>query len=91
MSREQQGVEERAFPIIQRPRPQAGDPVSVPWSLAEQAYEVYSHCYGTEQSLERLAERGGFGVIEIRVFLRVRKEPKENWCELTRKAWLGTV
>lgn len=77
----------RMFPIIQNTYPKAGDPVSVPWSVAEQAYEVYSHCYGTDQSLERLAERSGFGVKEIEVFLRIRKEPKEKWRELNRKAW----
>lgn len=40
---------------------------SVPWAAAEQAYRAYSARYGTEQSLERLAERGGFGLAEFAV------------------------
>ena len=38
---------------------------SVPWSVAEVAYKVYAALFGTEQSLERLAERGGFGRGEL--------------------------
>lgn len=38
---------------------------TVPWWLVEIAYEYYSKQYGTSQSLERLAERGGFGGIEL--------------------------
>lgn len=37
----------------------------IPWSVAERAYEVYSKRYGTGQSLERLAQRGGFGACEL--------------------------
>lgn len=40
-------------------------PGQVPWSIAEEAYKVYSGKYGTEQSLERIAERGGFGWSEL--------------------------
>lgn len=32
----------------------------IPWWLAEKAYEQYVKLYGNGQSLERLAERGGF-------------------------------
>lgn len=56
------GDVEKQFPIqgdykdrVERP------PGTVPWSIAEQAYSVYSSKYGRGQSLERLAERGGFG------------------------------
>lgn len=42
---------------------------SIPWWLAELAYKEYSRRYGTEQSLERLAERGGFGHAELLAFL----------------------
>ncbi|MBE4747763.1 hypothetical protein G4177_06165 [Corallococcus sp. ZKHCc1 1396] len=42
-------------------------PRSIPWSLAERAYADYSRRYGTSQSLERLAERGGFGPTELDV------------------------
>lgn len=41
-------------------------PVStIPWWLAEIAYEFYAERYGRQQSLERLAERGGFGREEL--------------------------
>jgi len=32
---------------------------------AEKAYIEYSRSYGTEQSLDRLAERAGFGLLEF--------------------------
>lgn len=38
---------------------------SIPWWLAEVAYVVYAKRYGTSQSLERLAQRGGFGRGEL--------------------------
>lgn len=38
---------------------------SVPWEVAEKAYAKYSALYGTSQSLERLAERAGFGHWEM--------------------------
>jgi len=47
----------RKFPI-QRSAP-------VPWSVAEIAYREYARQYGTSQSLDRLAERGGFSVGEM--------------------------
>ena len=47
----------RTFPMQRGP--------SIPWDLAEIIYEVYSAMYGTSQSLERLAERGGFGWAEV--------------------------
>jgi hypothetical protein len=42
-----------------------GLPATVPRKIAERAYLVYSFLYGTEQSLDRLGERGGFGMGEI--------------------------
>lgn len=33
----------------------------IPWVVAEIAYIKYARRYGRSQSLERLAERGGFG------------------------------
>ena len=53
--------EEAQFPMQDGP--------SIPWSLAERIYSVYSDLFGTRQSLRRLAERGGFGWSEI-PFLR---------------------
>ena len=43
---------------------------TIPWWLAEEAYAYYSATYGKGQSLERLAERGGFGREELLLFLR---------------------
>jgi len=42
----------------------------IPWWIAEEAYKTYSHRNGTGQSLERLAERGGFGREELLELLR---------------------
>lgn len=56
---------EKMFPIQAdhgRHKRSAG---SVPWSVAEVAYQTYSKLYGSNQSLERLAERGGFGWSEL--------------------------
>ncbi|CAM3463382.1 hypothetical protein COSO111634_16555 [Corallococcus soli] len=58
----------RVFPLLLSPEERkAGLPRSIPWSLAERAYADYSRRYGTSQSLERLAERGGFGPTELDV------------------------
>jgi hypothetical protein len=46
----------RDFPI------QEGD--AIPWAWAEKAYVTYARLFGKQQSLERLAERGGFGLVE---------------------------
>jgi len=43
---------------------------AIPWWLAEIAYEEYSRVYSNGQSLERLAERGGFGRTELLRFIR---------------------
>ncbi len=43
---------------------------SIPWWLAEIAYEHYAKLFSKEQSLERLAERGGFGRDELLTLLR---------------------
>lgn len=43
--------------------------LTVSWEAAEQAYKGYVSRFGANQTLERLAERGGFGVLEfIRLF-----------------------
>ena len=49
---------ERTFPI-------QGFAPGVPWAAAEQAYVTYAKHFGNEQSLKRLAERGGFGLHEF--------------------------
>jgi hypothetical protein len=58
----------REFPI-QTERGAAPHPLLIPWSVAEKAYSVYAARYGRSQSLERLAERGGFGPSEMDEFL----------------------
>ena len=64
----------RRFPIQQETRTvgwgatvaiQRNKSFTVPWSVAEEAYKVYAARYGTQQSLDRLAERGGFGAREL--------------------------
>jgi hypothetical protein len=52
----------------------------VPWAVAKLAYQTYAKHYGTGQSLERLAERGGFGWTEL-VNLLADTE-RNQWIEL---------
>ena len=47
-----------------------GQTSSIPWWMAEIAYKRYSELYGKQQSLDRLAERGGFGRSELLGLLR---------------------
>jgi hypothetical protein len=56
------------FPI-QSERGAKPHPIRIPWSVAEKAFSVYSTRYGRDQSLERMAERGGFGPGEMDLFL----------------------
>jgi hypothetical protein len=58
----------RTFPI-QTQRGAKPHPLLIPWSVAELAYSVYAGRYGRDQSLKRLAERGGFGPNEMDMFL----------------------
>jgi hypothetical protein len=58
----------RRFPI-QTQQGSAPHPTSIPWAIADEAYSIYSAKYGRDQSLERLAERGGFGPDEMDTFL----------------------
>ena len=51
----------------------------VPAVVAERAYEVYSHLFGTSQSLEKLNQRGGFGTGELIAFLYAHAHPKLEW------------
>jgi hypothetical protein len=69
--------DDRMFPIQRQyakgdlPRLPGGQ---VPWCVAERAYEVYAAKYGTHQTLEHLAERGGFGWNELVWLLRGGKD-----------------
>jgi len=59
------------FPIMTEiaKRDPVAPPMSIPWNIAELAYSVYSSRYGTSQTLQRLAERGGFGAGEMDTLL----------------------
>lgn len=58
--------DEKRFPI------QGG--LTVSWPAAERAYATYAKLYGRGQSLERLGERGGFGMLEF-AMLRAGRRP----------------
>ena len=47
----------RRFPLL--------DAKAIPWRVAEDAYREYRKRYGSQQSMERLAERGGFSTGEM--------------------------
>lgn len=66
----------RLFPI------QQSSPV--PWAVAERAYDYYAERYGTSQSLEELASRGGFGLQELACLLE-RHTPERGHVECIRK------
>lgn len=63
---------EKTFPIQAEYSPSKGAATQIPWWLAEVAYEHYVKRFGDTQSLERLAERGGFGRQELVTLLRTR-------------------
>ena len=50
------------FPMLDGP--------NIPLELAEQIYKKYSKKYGTDQSLERIKERGGFGWSEVPILFK---------------------
>lgn len=45
-------------------------PGEVPWGVAALAYEHYAKLYGRTQSMDRIAERGGFGWTELVALLK---------------------
>jgi len=58
-------TEEKRFPIQGDYRRELNEVYgSVPWSVAQVAYDEYHRRY-PGQSMERLAERGGFGYWEM--------------------------
>ena len=61
-------MDTKTFPI-QVERGADPHPLRVPWDVAELAYSVYAGKYGTSQSLERLAQRGGFAPSEMDIFV----------------------
>lgn len=57
---------EKMFPLqTSRGEDVKPGPIQIPWSIAEKAYGAYARAYGRGQSLERLAERGGFEWYEM--------------------------
>lgn len=52
----------------------------IDWEEFLEAYQEYIKKYGTSQSAERIAERGGFGYYELVKFLK--REPR-TWKEKT--------
>lgn len=53
------------------------EPGWVPWTVAEVAYKAYCDAGHGGQSLETLAERGGFGWFELMAGLRGSFSPEE--------------
>jgi len=45
-------------------------PKTVAMKHAEAAYDFYAKIFGTMQSLERIGQRGGFGVVEFSCLLQ---------------------
>lgn len=81
---EQDGA--RLFPIQDDYRyTHAPYPRRIPWAVAERAFSVYANRYGRDQSLERLAERGGFGPGEMDEFLPGWKDELSVFTRLTRE------
>ncbi len=68
--------DERRFPI-------QGGP-AIPWAEAEIAYQSYVRFYGPCQTLERLAERDGFGCFEY-LCLRYGLEPGDEADAIRRR------
>ncbi len=66
----------RSFPIQgeglrRKPKPHYPKASTIPWWLAEIAYERYCEKYGRNtQSLERIGQRGGFGRQELVMLIR---------------------
>lgn len=54
---------------LQAPRVKRDEPFTIPEGIARLAYEEYAHRFGTDQSFERLHERGGFGTVECLALL----------------------
>lgn len=71
-------MNEKMFPI-QAQHGATAHPLQIPWSIAELAYSVY-HARYPGQTLERLAQRGGFGPGEMDDFL---PDWRERCAEIT--------
>jgi hypothetical protein len=58
----------RTFPVMYDRHDSPG-PSQISWKLAEKAYSAYTARFGRGQTLERLADRGGFWANELDVFI----------------------
>jgi len=75
--------EQKTFPISPGAYPGIiPHPTRIPWEIADLAYSVYCSRYGRDQTLERIAERGGFGVGEMDIFLPDWRERCSKMMEL---------
>lgn len=66
------------FPIQINPTQYRNGYTPIPVEIAQEAYKEYAAQYGTQQSLERLGDRGGFGIGEIAGLLYERIKRLEN-------------
>lgn len=77
----------RMFPLQAgyRDAKAAPHPLQIPWSVAEKAHCAYVRSYGTRQSLERLAERGGFDGAEMDMLYPAWREEVSELASLRAK------
>ncbi len=54
-------------------------PLSVPWAVADKAWQAYHQKWHSDQSVERLAQRGGFGWCEMDDFFPGWREATDTW------------
>lgn len=88
-ARRRWGVSDKMFPIQSNSRDSRPHPLKIPWPVAELAYSTYARRHGRNQSLEQLAERGGFCSLEMDDFL---PDWRERCDELSRlRASLAAV
>lgn len=60
----------KRFPVL-------GTGRTISWKTAQRAYSVYSNLYSNGQTLERLAERGGFAESELDDLYQKWREEEE--------------
>lgn len=61
-----------------------GPPIA--WELAKQIYQVYTCIYpGINQTLERIAQRGGFGWGEVPLFMK-RHQQRKKYCTCPKQS-----
>ncbi|NOK05810.1 MULTISPECIES: hypothetical protein [Myxococcus] len=66
------------FPLMAERKAKPG-PLRIPWPVAERAWSAYVQRCGTSQSLECIAERGGFGWVEMDTLLPEWRELTDEW------------